>query len=455
MSFLFSIGKSLESATPLTPFPLKRKMKYGTISTRMFMSNTTTPHQPAQTLKGFRDFLPTEKRQRDFVMEKIKKAFQDFGFEPLETPTLEYASLLLGKYGDEADKLVYTFQDRGERKIGLRYDQTVPTARVLAQYQNVLPKFFRRSQIQNVFRADKPQKGRYREFTQCDIDIFGSTSAVADAEIVACSYQAMKNIGFQEVEIRYNDRQLLFSILKPFATESIDVFSLIQSIDKLDKLPPEKVSEELVQKGLEKSKAVSILSVVNNIDKSDNLREIEQNILSLGVPAESLIFTPSLARGLDYYTGLIFEILLPQYPGSSCGGGGRYDGLIENLGGPSIPAVGVAFGFDRLVDAAVSLDLVPQNQGNTTLLITLFSKEFQKASFMAATAFRQAGISTELYPEVDKLGKQFKLANQKNIPWVLVLGEEEMLTETVTLKNMINGTQQQFSIEEAIKTVQN
>lgn len=174
------------------------------------MSNNNNTTQPLQTLKGFRDFLPEEKRNRNFVMEKIKETFEKFGFEPLETPTLEYSSLLLGKYGDEADKLVYTFEDRGGREIGLRYDQTVPTARVLAQYQNELPRYFRRYQMQNVFRADKPQKGRYREFTQCDIDIFGSTASTTDAEIVACTYEAFKNVGFDNLEIRFNDRQLLF-----------------------------------------------------------------------------------------------------------------------------------------------------------------------------------------------------------------------------------------------------
>lgn len=175
--------------------------------------------QTPQNLKGFRDFLPEEKRCRDFVMEKIKQTFELFGFEPLETPTLEYSSVILGKYGQEADKMVYSFTDKGSRELSLRYDQTVPTARVLAQYQNKIPKYFRRYQIQNVFRSDKPQKGRFREFTQCDIDIFGSTSPLADAEIIACTYFSFKNIGFPNVILRLNDRQILFNVLKPYATE--------------------------------------------------------------------------------------------------------------------------------------------------------------------------------------------------------------------------------------------
>src|SRR5258708_3739464 len=170
-------------------------------------------NQTPQNLKGFRDFLPTEKRKRDFVLQKVVEVFERFGFAPLETPTLEYASLLLGKYGAEADKLVYTFTDNGDRQVGLRYDQTVPTARVLAQYQNELPKMFRRYQTQNVFRAEKPQRGRYREFTQCDIDIFGSTSPIADAEILACTYAAYQNIGFKNIQLKINDRQTLMSSL--------------------------------------------------------------------------------------------------------------------------------------------------------------------------------------------------------------------------------------------------
>src|SRR3989344_5010964 len=181
-----------------------------------------------QTLKGFRDFLPEEKRKRDFVAQKIKEIFELFGFEPLETPTLEYATLLLGKYGKEVDKLLYTFKDRGDRELALRYDQTVPTARILAQYQSILPKYFRRYQIQNVFRADKPQKGRYREFTKCDIDIFNSTSPVADAEIIATTYFAFKNVGYPEIKLYINDRQTLFRYLKPYKSKSLNIFSIIQ-----------------------------------------------------------------------------------------------------------------------------------------------------------------------------------------------------------------------------------
>ena len=192
-------------------------------------------NQTLQTLKGFRDFLPAEKRARDYVSAKIVKTFQRFGFEPLETPTLEYAELLLGKYGKEADQLVYSFKDRGDRNVALRYDQSVPTARVLAQYQNELGKGFRRYQIQNVFRADKPQKGRYREFCQCDADIFGVTSPLADAEILAVYAAIYQDLGFSNLTIKINDRKILFDTLTSYATDLVSVFSIIQSIDKLDR----------------------------------------------------------------------------------------------------------------------------------------------------------------------------------------------------------------------------
>ena len=264
-----------------------------------------------QTLKGFRDFLPADKRARDYVENKIKESFQLFGFEPLETPTLEYAELLTGKYGDEADKLLYTFTDRGERKVGLRYDQTVPTARVLAQYQDQLGKGFRRYQIQPVFRADKPQKGRYREFAQCDADIFGSTDSISDAEILAVYYNIYQNLGLTDLVLRVNDRQTLFSTLESFATDDVSVSSIIQSIDKLDKKSTEDVTQELVAKGLQEDSASQALVAINSANKSDNLQSIIDSAVQLGVPENSLEFTPTLARGLDYYTGMIFEGILP------------------------------------------------------------------------------------------------------------------------------------------------
>ena len=401
-----------------------------------------------QTLKGFRDFLPLEKRKRDYVRGKVIEIFERFGFEPLETPTLEYASLLLGKYGEEADKLVYTFEDRGERKVGLRYDQTVPTARVLAQYTNELPRFFRRYQIQNVFRADKPQKGRFREFTQCDIDIFGTTSPLADAEILSCTYFAFKNVGYANILLKVNDRQVLIATLKPFATEAVSVFSIIQSIDKLDKQTKEEVATELVEKGISSENAQKILESITAAKLSENLQTIIDATKALGVPEKDIAFTPTLARGLDYYTGMIFEVMIPEYGVGSCGGGGRYDNLIGELSGNSIPAVGVGMGFDRMVEAADTLGLFPKSITQTAqVLVTVFSKELEQKSLEVSSLLRSNNISTELWVEPNaKLDKQFKYADEKGIPFAVIIGPEEAEKQMVTVKNLQTREQTQVTI---------
>ncbi len=407
-----------------------------------------------QTLKGFRDFLPEEKRRRDYVASKIKEVFELYGFEPLETPTLEYADLLLGKYGEEADKLVYTFEDRGGRKLGLRYDQTVPTARVLGQYGNILPKGFRRYQIQNVFRADKPQKGRFREFTQCDPDIFGTTSPVADAEIVAVTYVAFKNVGFPNVILKINDRQILFKVLEKYKTDKVSVLSIIQSVDKLDKKAEEEIIKELVEKGLKKSDAKAALNDIKNAAPSENLKEIMNISNSLGVPKKSLEFSPSLARGLDYYTGMIFEVIIPEYAIGSFGGGGRYDNLISQLGGPDIPAVGIAFGFDRMVEAAESLNLIPTGTFGVKVLVSIFAKNLIEASLKTVRFLRENKINSELYPDENtKLDKQLKYADQKKIPYVVIIGPEEVKSHSYILKNMRTKEQTTTSLENLISII--
>lgn len=405
-----------------------------------------------QTLKGFRDFLPDEKRVRDFVQAKIVEVFETYGYQPIETPTLEYASLLLGKYGDEADKLVYSFEDRGGRQVALRYDQTVPTSRVLSQYQSELPKYFRRYQIQNVFRADKPQKGRYREFTQCDCDIFGTDSPVADAELLAVYYAVYKALGVNSIKMVVNDRQTLTTALSPFATDKVDVFSIIQTIDKLDKMSKEEVNTELVQKGLEQQVAEQVLTSISEAKMSKNLEEILEMAVALGVDKAAIEFNPALARGLDYYTGMIFEGVIPEYTVGSVGGGGRYDKLIGELCGKEMLATGFAIGFDRTVEAVEQLDLVTEETfASAQVLVTLFDEKTSGKSLEVAGKLRASGISVDIYPELDKLGKQFKLADQKKIPYVIVIGENELEQSKVQLKSMESGNQELLSIEEVIK----
>lgn len=403
-----------------------------------------------QTLKGFRDFLPTEKRKREYVATKIKATFELFGFEPLETPTIEYASLLLGKYGTEADKLVYQFEDNGGRHCALRYDQTVPTARVLAQYQHELPKYFRRYQMQNVFRAEKPQKGRFREFTQCDIDIFGSSSIIADAEILACVYTTFKNIGFDSVLLKINDRQVLMGTLQPFTTPSVDVFSLIQSIDKIDKISADGVIEELVTKGLHKEQASQALVAITNAQANSQLANIIHAAQELGVPQDALQFCSTLARGLDYYTGMIFEISIPAYTAGSLGGGGRYDNLIKALGGIDIPAVGVGLGFNRIVEAADELGIFAQEKSKPRTMVTIFSEEQLDYSLSIASFLRSKNCIVEVAPQIGDVGKQLKIASQKQISFVIIAGQEEQANNTVTVKNMATGQQQTTTKENLI-----
>lgn len=409
--------------------------------------------QNLQTLKGFRDFLPKEKREREYIRSKIVKAFELAGFEPLETPTLEYKETIMGKYGEEADKLVYEFTDLGDREVAMRYDQTVPTARLMAQYQHELPLPFRRYQIQNVFRADKPQKGRYREFTQCDIDIFGSDSPSSDAEILSVTYLAYKNIGFKNIELRVNDRQALTKTLQSFATDEVAVTSIIQSVDKLDKLTSEQVIAELQEKGLAKKQAAAALKAVNELSASDKLQEIMQLAQALGVPESTLVFTPTLARGLDYYTGMILEVICPDYTVGSLGGGGRYDNLLAQLSGVDQPAVGVGIGFDRTVEAALQLGLIPREDATSQVVVTVFDASLRLRSAEVVAQLRTAGVPTELYPDNDKLGKQLKYASKSGIPFVIIIGENEVKEGVVTLRNMISGNQNTYTVDEVIEQV--
>lgn len=413
-----------------------------------------TKMQGSMTLKGFRDFLPEEKQRRDWVQGRIIAAFQQAGFLPLETPTIEYREVIMGKYGEEADKLVYQFVDNGDREVALRYDQTVPLSRVVAENRFNLALPFRRYQIQNVFRADKPQRGRYREFTQCDIDIIGSQSALADAEILATTYQAFQNVGILDVELRVNDRQVLLTTLESFATEAVSVLQIIQSIDKLDKMPATAVQAELVDKGLEAEQADKALRAVQQAKMSENLKEIFAVAQELGVPEKSLVFSPAIARGLDYYTGMIFEIISPTFSAGSLGGGGRYDNLLNDLGGVDLPAVGVGLGFDRIVEAAEAVNCIPEDElGGAEVLVTVFSEEQQLDSARITQELRKSGIRAELFGQVDKLGKQFKYANKLNIPWVIVVGPEEVVQGMVQLKNMRNGEQSVVTLSSAIQAI--
>ncbi len=410
-----------------------------------------TKQKKPVNLKGFRDFLPEEKNRRDWLLNKISRITQRFGFSSLETPTLEYAQLLTSNYGQEANKLLYLFEDHGGREVGLRYDQTVPTARVLAQYQNQLPKYFRRWQSQTVFRADKPQKGRYREFRQFDLDVFGSKEPLSDAEILATTYAIFAEIGYPQIKINLNDRQILFRTLSPFADDNIKIESIIQSIDKLDKKSPAAVIDELVTKGLNQKQAQKALEKLAQAEMTTNLVDIMRLSNQLGVPKKALHFSPNLARGLDYYTGMIFEVVIdsPSIDPISLAGGGRYDNLIKNLANLDMPAVGVGLGFDRMVEAAEQLHLIPEvNQ--TQVMVALYGPETLGESLALADKLRKQDINTEIYPNFDKLTKQFKTANQKGIAYVVLIGTAEKKNGQISIKNLATREQKALKFDQLI-----
>jgi histidyl-tRNA synthetase len=383
-----------------------------------------------QTLKGFRDFLPVEAKKRQFVIDTLKTVFESFGFEPLETPALEYEEILMGKYGEEGDKLMYRFEDNGKRKVALRYDQTVPLARVVAQYQNELPMPFKRYQIQNVWRAENTQKGRFREFLQCDADIVGSSSPLSDSEIINIAAKSLDKLGFKNYKIRVGDRKLFEGI----PTETITI------IDKLKKIGEEKVLQELKQKGLDEN-------ILNKIKTSKPTLEIESVLKT----CSKAYFDPTLARGLNYYTGIIFEIEIDGYSAGSVCGGGRYDNLIGMFAGKQIPAVGFAFGFDRSMEAMEELNLFPADLITTKVLVTVFNQDLKDKSLEIAKILRENNINTEIYLNDAKIEKQLKYADKKQIPYIIIIGPDEAKNNTAVLRNMKMRKQEIVSITDLPK----
>jgi histidyl-tRNA synthetase len=328
-----------------------------------------------RVLKGFRDFLPETMRVRQFVLKKFIETFEEFGYEPLETPALEYQDVLLGKYGKESDRLVYTFKDKGGRGVGLRYDLTVPISRVLAMYKDKLVLPFKRYQVQPVFRAEKPQRGRFREFIQADFDIFGVKTPLADAEIIAVTYQALRKIGLSDFMIKINSRRVLFKLLDGLKVEKRDQPGVLQSLDKMEKIGKEGVSKELLKKGFDENFTISLLEAVGKAKPDANLLEVLRLVESFGIPKKYFKFDPSLARGLDYYTGPIYETYVTKPKIGSITGGGRYDELIEQLGGPSIPATGTTIGLDRICEVLAELGILEDKVGKSSSRVLVASFE--------------------------------------------------------------------------------
>ena len=390
-----------------------------------------------KTLKGFRDFLPNDARKRNYVLNILKKVFESYGFEPLETPALEYEDILSGKYGDEGDKLMYRFTDNGGRKVALRYDQTVPLSRVVAQYANDLPLPFKRYQIQNVYRADNTQKGRYREFLQVDIDTVGSNSPLADAEIIKLAIDSFQKLGFSNFKIFINDRSVFSNLNK----------KAITIIDKLGKIDKATVINELVKTSVfqTEDEATSILQSIEVSPIPKKLGEIFSYLIKMNVSESFLEFSPTLARGLDYYTGTIFEIQSTDYSAGSVAGGGRYDNLIGMFGDQEIPAVGFSFGFDRIIEAMDDLNLFPKDLDGIKVLVTNTSAR----SAQVANELRAKDLNVELYVDEKPLDKQLRYADKKQIPFVVIVNEQAL-----SLKDMRSGKQEEeLSIEEIAKFI--
>lgn len=392
-------------------------------------------------LKGFRDFLPPEAAKRKWLRDKLAGICESWGFAPLETPTLEPLEIFVGAIGED-EKLFFKFKDQGEREVALRYDQTVPTCRVIAQYQNQLTFPFKRYQIQPAFRSEKPQKGRYREFTQVDADIFGIKTPDADAETIALSLEIYKQLGFQRAVVRINSRALFKDM----------PYEAIVSIDKIKKIGDDGVLQEMERKGIALTKAREYLSYVKNLKPNEEIAFILRYLKNYGFPDDWYAFDPTIARSFSYSMGPIWEVEIPEAGyNMSVLGGERYDGLLEKLAGRDIGGTGFAVGFDRTLEAAEIMGLVPALSVAGQVLVTIFSPEQRAYSQQIAKALRDKKVSADIYPAADKLEKQLKYANKNSIPFVIIAGSEEREKNTVTLKNMQTKEQTELTIVDVIK----
>ncbi|OOG77468.1 histidine--tRNA ligase [Algoriphagus sp. A40] len=442
--------------------------------------------------KGTRDFGPVQMARRTYILDTIKETFQLFGYQQIETPAMENLSTLTGKYGDEGDQLLFKILNSGDfskdvsaadlekgsgailNKVsekGLRYDLTVPFARYVVMNRNELTFPFKRYQIQPVWRADRPQKGRYREFYQCDADVVGTDSLVCEAEIVLMIRRVFTKLGLKDYSIKLNNRKILTGIAEAIG-EAGKEGPLCVAIDKLDKIGWEKVKEELLQRGFEESsldKLAPLVSLGSDFaekieflkeflkDSQTGLKGVEEleqvfGILSkMGENLDNIDFDIMLARGLSYYTGAIFEVKVHGVSIGSVSGGGRYDNLTGVFGLPGVSGVGFSFGVDRLYDVLDELKAFPaETHSGTRLLLTYFDQKGFEYALSLLNLFRNAGIKTEIYPNQVKIQKQFEFANKKEIPYVGICGEEEISTGKISVKDMVSGEQVKLSIKEAI-----
>jgi len=409
-----------------------------------------------------RDFLPSDVRKREYVIGVIKSVYRSYGFEPVETPAIENIETLMGKYGEEGNQLIFKILKRGEKLDGsltadakagltdlaLRYDLTVPLARVVANYRNDLPKFFKRYQIQPVWRADRPARGRFREFYQCDVDAIGSASMVVEAEIIGAAIRILESLGFDDFTVRINHRALLSQMVaKAGIANEVDA---LVALDKLDKIGTEGVVKELAARGITEESANKFLGSVTGTTSFPDLDRVLELCASPRVKID-----PSLARGLSYYTGTIMEINVPDLAGS-LGGGGRYDGLIGMFGKEQIPACGFSLGLERILVVMDERGMFPPEIAQSAaadVLVTIWSDETAAESLKLAQDLRSSALRVTVYPEPDKLGKQLKYADSIGVPVVCMLGESEIADGNVTIKDLNTGEQATVARAEAASRI--
>lgn len=400
-------------------------------------------------LKGTRDFTPLEMAKRNLVMDKIRKVFERFGYDAIETPIICPADTILGKYGDEGDRLTYNFDDAGGRRLALPFDLTVPFARFFAANYRDLPLPFKRYQIQRVWRAEKPQKGRLREFYQCDIDIIGTKNLIADAEIAKVIVQVFKELGIN-FTIKVNSRRLMNAVLKDLNIPKDKITGVIRIIDKILKIGEQAAIKELETLGINTpEKMLSLLKPEQNtkatLEKFSKYDTEEiKNFLDICKNfeiKEYLEFDPSLARGLDYYTGIIYEVVSKDCDFGTICAGGRYDDLCGLFCNEDFSGVGVAFGFERIMLLLEQLGAFKDIQLNSKVLVTFFDEESKADLLNIYSNLIEAGINSEIYYEPAKLGKQIKYADKKRIPFVIIRGSEEREKDEVTIKFMNSGKQ--------------
>lgn len=437
--------------------------------------------------KGTRDFGPTEVRKRDYIFTQIREVFVQYGFQPIQTPAMENLNTLTGKYGEEGDKLLFKVLNNGDflakadqdaleakdstqlissiSRRGLRYDLTVPFARYVVMHQNDLVFPFKRYQIQPVWRADRPQKGRYQEFYQCDADVVGSDSLMLEAELMQIYDQAFTRLRVP-VSIKINNRKVLYGMAEA-AGMAEQFMTMTVAIDKLDKVGDEGVREEMKKQGISEEAIQLVMQMLQTptIDELapllansptgqkgiEELREVFQYLKSYSFQNE-LVFDPTLARGLSYYTGCIFEVAAVGVKMGSIGGGGRYDDLTGIFGLKDVSGVGISFGAARIFDVMEELELFPEAiQEPLQIVLIAFDQAAHQYAFKKLGLLRAAGINAELYPEPTKLKKQMKYANSRNVPFVALVGSEEVQSDVLALKNMESGEQEKLAVEALIE----